>query len=271
MAADTPDEPRFRISACIVAMNEEDRIGACIDSVAWCDETIVVDSHSTDRTREIAAEKGARVIERDWPGFGAQKTFAAQAAEHDWILSMDADERVSGALRDEIQALQRAGAPPHAGYSMPRRSSYLGRYMSYGSWRPTPQLRLFDRSRARWGGHEPHDKVFVEGGDGALKGEILHHPYRSFAEHMRTIEKYTTIMANGMKERGRRVSLAGLIFRPVFGFLRYAVLQLGLLDGWRGVLMAFLEAHYIRLKYAKLYLAQKGCLAPPPPDDRELL
>ena len=173
--------PRARLSACIIAMDEQDRLPDCLASLDFCDEIVVVDSHSTDGTREVAAVHGARVIERDWPGHVAQKEFTVRAATHDWVLCVDADERVSPQLRAEILALRDAGFPGQAGWRFPRLSSYLGRWMRHGGWYPDRQLRLFDRRRGRWGGHDPHDRVELEGEPGTLRGDLLHYPYRDFA------------------------------------------------------------------------------------------
>ncbi len=265
MATSERSVARPGISGCIVAMNEEDRIGDCVRSLEFCDEVILIDSHSSDRTREIAAELGAVVVERDWPGFGAQKEFAIEHASNDWVLCLDADERVSAELRAEILALQERGFPGHQGWRMPRLSVYLGHWMRHGSWYPDAQLRLFDRRSGHWGGNDPHDKVFLEGSLGRLRGPIHHYPYRSFDEHMQTIARYTTMMANGLARRGKRARLVDFTLRPAWRLFRYLVIQRGVLDGWRGILMGLLETHYTTLKYAKLYVMQNETPAPPPP------
>ena len=256
MTDEQRDGERPRVSACIIALNEEDRIADCLRSLDWCDEALVVDSHSSDRTREVAAEHGARVIERDWPGHVAQKEFAIRAAEHDWVLCIDADERVSDELRAGIIALRDRGFPERAGWKFPRMSRYLGRWIRHGTWYPDRQLRLFDRRRGRWGGHDPHDRVELEGEPGVLAGDLLHHPYRNLGEHLATIDRYTTTMAAGMYERGKRASALDLLTHPLVRFVRFYVLKAGFLDGWRGFLMACLAAHYVQMKYAKLLLLQ---------------
>ena len=256
---------RAGLSASIVAMNEADRIADCLASLEFCDEIVLVDSHSTDRTREIAVGHGARVIERDWPGHVAQKEFAIRQAVHDWVLCLDADERVSPELRAQVMALRDAGFPDKAGWRFPRLSSYLGRWMSRGSWYPDHQLRLFDRRRGRWGGYDPHDRVELDGPVGTLSGHLLHHPYRNLADHLRTIDSYTTTMADGLHRRGKRGRLLDIVVRPPARFLRDYVLKGGLLLGWRGLVQAFLAAHYTRLKYMKLYVLQNA--APCPRDD----
>jgi len=246
------------LSACIIAMDEEDRLPECLASLAFCDEIVVVDSHSKDQTRAIAAAAGARVIERDWPGHVAQKEFAVRAATHDWVLCVDADERISEPLRAQILALRDAGFPGRPGWRFPRLSSYLGRWMRHGGWYPDRQLRLFDRRRGHWGGHDPHDRVELESEAGTLRGDLLHHPYRNFAEHLRTIDKYTTIMAEGLYKRGKRAHAGHLVVGPCARFVRFYFLRLGLLEGWRGLLQAYLAAHYGRMKYAKLLVLQQG-------------
>jgi glycosyltransferase involved in cell wall biosynthesis len=248
---------RPRISGCIIAFNEEDRIDDCLASVEFCDEIVVVDSHSTDRTRERAAARGARVIERDWPGHVKQKEFTIRAAAHDWVLCVDADERVTPELRAEILQLREAGFPKHAGWNFPRKTFYLGQFIEHGLWYPDRQLRLFDKRRGKWSGHDPHDKAALEGSVGRLRGELLHYSYRNFDDHLRTIDKYTTIMAQGLHERGERASALDLVTHPLARFVKGYFLKRGFLDGWRGLLVAFLAAHYARLKYAKLLVMQK--------------
>ena len=256
--ADTSAHQGLAVSACIVTRDEEDRLPDCLASLSWCDEILVVDSHSSDRTREVAAEWGARVIERDWPGHVAQKEFAVREARHDWVFCIDADERVSKELAAEIEARRSKGLGDRAGFSVPRVSSYLGRWIRHGSWYPDRKLRLFDRRRGGWGGRDPHDRVEVEGPVEALHGELLHHPYRSLEDHLATIDRYTAITARELHRDGKRAHLFDLVVRPPLRFLTFYVLRLGLLDGWRGLLLAYLAAHYVRLRYWKLWLLERG-------------
>jgi glycosyltransferase involved in cell wall biosynthesis len=252
-----PPPERPRLSACIITFNEEGFIAACIRSVGWCDEIVVVDSHSTDRTREIATEMGARVIERDWPGFVEQKQFATDTAGYDWILQLDADERISPALREEIERLRSAGFPGAVCWRMPRLSWYLGAWIRHGSWYPDRVGRLFDRRHGRWGGYEPHARVETSGPVGRLRNDLLHYPYSSLSDHLQRIDRYTNDMARSLRERGRRARVADLVLRPWFRFLRFYILKRGFLDGWRGLLLASLEVHYTRIKYAKMLEMQR--------------
>jgi glycosyltransferase involved in cell wall biosynthesis len=239
-------------------MDEEDRLPGCLESLRFCDEIVVVDSHSRDRTRELAAAAGARVIERDWPGHVAQKEFAIRAAGCDWVLCVDADERISAELAAEIEALRARGFDGCAGFAFPRLSRYLGREIRHGTWYPDWKLRLFDRRRGRWGGRDPHDRVELDGPSRRLRGPLLHDPYRSLEEHLATIDRYTTTMAAQLHADGRRARAADLLLRPPLRFLDFYLWRLGCLDGWRGLLLALLAAHYVRLKYAKLLVRQRA-------------
>lgn len=249
---------RTPISACVIAMNEEDNIQQCLASLTFCDEIILVDSHSTDRTREIAESMGARVFERDWPGFGEQKEFAVEQAEHEWVLCMDADEWLSEELQREIQRLAQSGLESRDGFSMPRLSNYFGTWVRRGGWYPDRQLRLYKKSKGRWSGNPPHEKVTLQGSVTALSAPIHHRPYRSLQDHLTKIDGYTTTMAREMFRKGKRASVFDLIFRPALRFFRFYVLKLGFVHGWVGLYLSYLDAHYVRLKYAKLLGLQRG-------------
>ena len=260
--------PPVLLSACVITRDEADRIDECLGSLAWCAERLVVDSHSTDATRTRAAACGARVIERDWPGHAAQKEFAIRAARYDWVLCIDADERVSPTLQAEIAALAAGGFAGAAGWSVPRLSRYLGGWIRHGTWYPDRSIRLFDRRRWRFvpnPSYDLHERVVLDGPCGTLRHNLLHAPYRSLSEHLQTIDRYTTIMAQGLQERGRRASVSDLVLHPWASFAKSYVLKAGFLDGWRGLLLAYLEAHYVRLKYAKLLALQRVPADPPPP------
>jgi glycosyltransferase involved in cell wall biosynthesis len=249
---------RTGLSACIIAFNEADRIEACVRSVGFCDEVLVVDSHSTDGTRERAAALGARVIERDWPGYRSQKQFAVDAARNDWVLCLDADERVSGTLRAEIEGWRERGFADHAGWSVPRISDYFGRFLRHGNAYPDRLVRLFDRRRGGWVGHEIHENTRVEGRVGRLKGHLEHYPYRSLADHHHRMQRYAELMGEALYEGGKRCGLGKALVNPQWRFLRGYVLRLGFLDGWRGLVFALVEANYVRRKYLHLYIRSRG-------------
>jgi len=249
---------RGRLSACIITYNEADRIEDCVRSVSFCDDVVVVDSHSTDNTRELARALGARVIERDWSGYRSQKQFAVDAALYDWVLCIDADERVSDELRHEIEALRERGFEGYAGWSIPRITDYFGRFLRHGNAYPDRLVRLFDRRRGRWAGREIHENTQVDGRIGRLRGHLLHYSYRSLSDQERRMQRYAELMALSMYESGQRGSLAKVVLNPCWRFLRGYILRLGFLDGWRGLAFAMVEAGYVRQKYLKLYLLSKG-------------
>ena len=249
----------MKISACIITHNEADRIGACCDSLAFCDEILVVDSHSTDATREIAAARGARVIERDWPGYRSQREFAMQAAAHDWILAVDADERVSEPLRAELQGLRAdidAGADI-AGATVPTLTNYFGRFLRHGNAWPDRHPRCYDRRRSRWQGYEIHERVSIDGPVRALHGWLEHFSYRDFGEHLRKMDRYAELMAQQMHANGRGASLAQVLFNPPWRFVRGYFIKRGCLDGWRGFVYHLVEAGYVRRKYLRLWMLDR--------------
>lgn len=253
-----PPAVRAPLSACIVAYNEADRIGRCLTSLAFCDEIVVVDSHSTDATREIAVAHGARVIERDWPGYRAQKQFAMDVCSHDWVLNLDADEVVSPALREEILALREHGFAPAAGYAMPRCTEYFGRMIRRGAWYPDRKLRLVDRRRAHWSGREIHEKMRADGPVHRLRGELEHYSYRDLADQIARLERYAELMARALHAEGRRARWWHLWLSPAWRGFRDLVLKRGLLDGWRGFAIATIEMNYVRQKFLKLWLLERG-------------
>jgi glycosyltransferase involved in cell wall biosynthesis len=241
------------LSACIISFNEADRIDRCLKALEFCSEIIVVDSHSTDSTREIAARLGARVIERDWPGYRSQKQYATDAAQHDWVLCVDADEVVTAELRDEIQALRRNGFAGMKGYSVARLTDYFGRFLRHGNSWPDRKIRLYHRGAARWVGYEVHEKIAVEGPVGALSAPLEHYAYRSLEDHLARVDRYARLMAEQMHQAGRRCSLPAVIVHPAWRFFRGTIIKGGFIDGWRGWLFHFVEAGYVHRKYLRLW------------------
>ncbi len=249
---------RSGLSACIITYNEADRIQECLRSLSFCDELLVVDSHSTDGTRELAAALGARVIERDWPGYRSQKQFTIESARHDWVLCLDADERVSEPLRREVEALRAGGFPGYAGWSVPRITDYFGRFLRHGNAYPDRLVRLFDRRRGGWIGREIHENTRVQGRVGRLHGHLQHYSYRSLADHQARMQRYATLMAGALYDSGRRCGFGKVLLNPQWRFFRGYLLRLGFLDGWRGLVFALVEAGYVRRKYLELYMRGRG-------------
>ena len=242
--------PRPGLTAIITTLNEEINVRDCLASVAFADEIVVVDSGSSDDTASIARTAGARVDVRPWPGYSAQKNYAASIASHDWILSLDADERVTPSLAAEIRTLL-ASEPAHRGYRVPRISHYLGRWIRGTDWYPDYQLRLYDRRAGRWNGRRVHESVGLDGQPGALKHDLQHFPYRDISDHLATIDRYTTLAAQQMRADGKVPSLAGLALHPPFAFLRNYVLRRGFLNGGAGLTVSILNSYYVFLKLAK--------------------
>ncbi len=244
------------LTATIITRNESAHIADALDSVSWADEILVVDAESTDNTVALARRTAARVIVREWPGYVAQKNFAAEQACHDWILSLDADERVTPALAGEIRGLLRTG-PQAAGFRVPRVSFYLNRWLRSTDWYPDFQLRLYDRRRARWDGRYVHESVKAEGAVAKLRGELLHYPYRDISEHLATIDRYTTLAARQAAESGGRAGAVDLLLRPPVAFLRNYLLRAGIKDGQAGLVVSVLNSYYVFLKFAKLWELQR--------------
>src|SRR5690348_9968164 len=252
-----PDRPG--LSACLITFNEADRLGACIASLAFCDEVVVVDSGSTDRTREIASEAGARVIEHAFEGYRAQKDFAVRHARNDWVLCLDADERVTPQLRGSIEAAREGGFAGAAGYRFARATEYFGAFLRHGNAYPDRVLRLFDRRRGGWNaGREIHEHVVLDGTVRTLAGDLEHRAYRSIDDQLARYRRYATMMAQDLHARGRRAHWYNLVINPRWRFLRGYILRGGFLDGWRGQLFASLEADYTREKFARLMLLQRS-------------
>jgi glycosyltransferase involved in cell wall biosynthesis len=245
----------MRISATIVTLNEERNIARAIESLGCADEVLIVDSGSTDRTREIALRLGARVIEEPWRGYAGQKNYAAACAAYDWILSIDADESLTPDLTAEIVALKSAvlkSASIEAdGYSFPRLAQYLGRWIRHGGWYPDRKVRLYNRAKAEWTGDYVHESVRVNGLIGQLHGDLLHFTCQSLSEHLRTLDRYTSLAAREIAARNKRVPIRRLALDPAWTFIRAYILQRGFLDGPQGLAIAWMAALYTFLKYAK--------------------
>jgi len=245
-----------KLSVTVITKNEAADLEAALASVAWADEIVVVDSQSTDDTVAIARKHTDRVVIREWPGYIDQKNYAASIASHDWILSLDADERVTPELANEITALM-AGAPREAAFRIPRVTWHLGQWIRTTDWYPDYQLRLYDRRSAQWTGKYVHEAVTVRGETGQLRGDLQHYAYRDIADHLETIDRYTTYAAKQMHEAGRRAGVVDLVVHPPLAFLRNYIVRGGIRDGAAGFIISRLNAYYVFLKFAKLWELQR--------------
>ncbi|HUW51140.1 MAG TPA: glycosyltransferase family 2 protein [Sulfuricella sp.] len=244
------------LSVVIIALNAASQIEACLKSAAFADEVVVVDSGSRDGTREIALEYGARVIHQDWLGFGRQKQFAVGQASHDWVLCLDADERVGETLRANIgKAL---AAPQFHAYRMPRRNRFLGRWLRYGEGYPDWSLRLFDRQFARWSEDEVHEKVVSDMPVGDLRGDLLHESQETLATYLDKQNHYTSLQADALFKRGKRATVMQLVGSPLLRFVKFYFFRLGFLDGVPGLVHISIGCFNSFCKYAKLIALKQG-------------
>jgi len=246
-----------RLSVTVIAWNEEERLRACLESVAWADEIVVVDAESADKTAQIAREFTDKVSVRVWPGFAAQKNVAIEQATGEWILSLDADERVTPELRERIRAVLAADGPAD-GYSIPRRNIFWGAWVRHGGLYPDYQLRLFRRDAGRFVENAVHESVTVTGRVDTLTEPLLHHSYRDLEDFVRRSNRYSTLSAQDWVRRGKRAGLAGLVTRPLGRFFSMYIVQRGFLDGWRGFVLAVLYAEYVFLRMAKVWEARRA-------------
>jgi glycosyltransferase involved in cell wall biosynthesis len=247
----------MKISATIITHNEERNLPRAIESLRCADEIVVVDSGSTDRTVELAEKLGARVIDSPWPGYAKQKNLATERAQHDWILSLDADESLSEALEAEIWRLKKAG-PEYDAYTMPRLARYLGKWIRHSGWYPDRKIRLYHRAKGTWVGDFVHESIKVEGAVGHMEGNLLHFTCDSLSEHMKVMDRYTTLAAEQIVANKEDVSLARLLFQPPWTFLNTYVVKAGFLDGVEGLAIANMAALYSFLKYAKARFMAPG-------------
>ena len=252
------------VTAIVITRNEAAHIRAALASLSFADEIILVDSESTDDTVTIAREFTDHIVVRPWPGYVEQKNFAASLATHDWIFSLDADERVTPGLADEMRAAIEAAAPDAAGFRVPRVTWHLGRWIRSTDWYPDHQLRLYHRARARWTGHLVHESVQADGAVRTLSGELLHYAYRDLTHHWQTMNHYTSLAARQMFERGRRARWWHLLLHPPAAFLRNDLLRGGFRDGVPGLIISAMNARYVGLKYAKLWELWSASTSTPP-------
>jgi glycosyltransferase involved in cell wall biosynthesis len=245
------------ITVTVITRNEADALADALRSVSWADEIIVIDAESTDATVAIARQFTERVYVRPWNGYIDQKNHAASLAAHDWILSLDADERVTPPLAEEIRTVMASG-PAASAYRMPRVSFYFGRWIRTTDMYPDYQLRLYDRRTARWEGKYVHESVRADGAVAYFKNDLQHYPYRDLSEHLVRMDRYTTLAARQMHEQGRRTSALGMLIHAKLAFLRNYILKGGFRDGSAGLVISVVNSYYVFLKFAKLWERQRS-------------
>jgi len=241
-----------KVSIVIITYNEKDNVQGALESAAWADEVVVLDSFSTDGTPEICRRFTDKVYQEDWRGFALQKQRAVELANNDWVFVLDADERFTDPLSAEIKTLMNRG-PELAGYRVPGKNHFMGRHIRYGGWYPDYSVRLFDRTRGRFGAREVHESVELDGEAGVLKNPMLHYTYRDVSDYLERMGRYSTLAAIEMHREGRWASAVDLTLRPLFTFFKMYVVKQGMRDGYHGLLLAGLYACYTYAKYAKLW------------------
>jgi glycosyltransferase involved in cell wall biosynthesis len=251
-----------KLTVTVITLNESAHIAEALESVAWADEIVVIDSGSTDDTVAIARRHATSVEVRDWPGYGPQKNYAAERAANDWILSIDADERVTPELGAEIRSVLE-GEPAARGYRIPRVTRYLGRWIRSTDWYPDHQLRLYDRRAGRWNGRQVHESVDLSGAPGLLRNDLQHLAYRNISHHLATIDRYTTLAAAEWLAQGRRTNVLEALVHAKFAFFRNFILRGGIRDGAAGFLVSTLNSYYVFLKFAKLWELQHSGIRDP--------
>ncbi len=240
-----------KVSVTIITLNERENIAECLASVAWADEVIVSDSGSTDGTIEICREHGARVFTDEWLGFGAQKNLCASRAENPWVLNLDADERVTPELAEEIRRV--LSNPVNAGYTVPRKNHFGGRWIRHCGWYPDRNLRLYKTDAGGFSDSRVHESVSVDGPVGDLQNPIIHYTYKDVSDYLARMQRYSTLSAADMHARGRRTRATDIPLRPAFTFFKMYVLRRGFLEGGMGLVLSALYASYTAAKYAKLW------------------
>jgi glycosyltransferase involved in cell wall biosynthesis len=248
--------PRQSLSVVIIAKNAAAQLGPCLESASFADELLVVDSGSSDGTAEFAAKLGARVMQKEWLGFGAQKQFAVEAARHDWVLCLDADERVSEPLRASILSV--LAAPTAQAYAMPRCNRFMGRWLRYGEGYPDWSLRLFDRRHARWSDDPVHEKVLTNAPVARIPGDLLHDSAETLAGYLDKQNRYTSMQAEALFKAGKRAGVTQLLLSPALRFAKFYFLRLGFLDGTAGLVHITIGCCNSFHKYAKLMALQRN-------------
>ena len=247
-----------RLAVITLTKNEERNIGACLESVQWADELIVVDSGSTDQTLEIARRFPTQILTVPWEGYGAARNAGIEASTADWILWLDADERATPELAAEIRQIVSTNDPSVDGYAIARRAYFLGRWIRHAGWYPSRVVRLFRRSRGRFSAHQVHERLDFSGTVRDARHDLLHFTDPNLAHYLTKSNRYTSLAASDLEAAGRPFRVADLLVRPAFQFFKMYGLRLGLLDGMQGFILCVLSAAYVFAKYAKLWELQHG-------------
>ena len=247
----------MKISAVIICFNEEKKIARCLESVAWADEIVVLDSFSNDSTLKICSKYTDKVYQHEFEGHIEQKNRALDLCKFDWVFSIDADEVVSEELKNSILKLKELDQTKDIhGFFVNRKIYYLGKWIEHTNWYPDFKLRLFKRSKAKWGGINPHDTIILDGAAEKLQGDLFHYSYDDVSAHLQTIDKFTSIMAREYYANGKKASIWNITLRPIFGFFKSYILKKGFLEGKRGWMIALLDGYYVLLKFLKIYEIQ---------------
>lgn len=248
----------MKLAGVVITHNEERNIERCLKSLKFCDEIIIVDADSTDKTRELCARYTPIVTTRPWRGYADQKNHAVSLACSDWVISLDADEEVSEQLRHELLNLLGSHEPPHCAFLIPRKTLHSGRWIRYGGWYPNRLVRVFKKSRGHWVGNELHERWESAGPIGILNGHILHHSFENIADQVERNNRYSTLGAESLGKSGIRFSVWKLTLKPISKFFETYLFKLGFLDGYPGFLISVSAAYSVFLKWAKLWELEKS-------------
>jgi glycosyltransferase involved in cell wall biosynthesis len=242
-----------KLSVIIITYNEQENIRGCLESVKWSDEIVIVDSFSSDKTVEIVREFTPKVFQNKWTNFSEQKNLALEKASNEWVLWVDADERATPKLKEEILTILNSEFSSFNSYYIPRRNHYFGRWIRHCGWYPDYKLRLLRRGKGRFNERTVHESVIVEGKKGYLKSNLDHHSYKNLSDHLDRIDKYASLAAQQMFRKGRRTRVFDLLFRPLARFIRMYLIKKGFLDGIYGLIVSVMGSFYVFMKYLKLW------------------